>query len=91
MYLDVKFFKNVVKMLETDHNLVRPLEEVTEAWKFHVDQTIIQCKEIIAAAEFQEEREVVFSQFNEVVTSLENLGWYPVMRNETFLEEDDEE
>lgn len=84
MYLDTKFFKNVIHMLETDHNLVRPMDEVTEAWKFHVDQTIRQCKEIMASAAFQEEREIVFSQFDEVVTKLETLGWYPVLKTDSY-------
>jgi len=91
MYLDVKFFKNIIRMLETNHNLVRPMEEVTEAWKFHVDKTIMQCKEIIAAAEFQEEREALFQQFDEIVTRLDTLGWYPILKSESYIEDNNEE
>lgn len=91
MYLDVKFFRNVIRMLETNHNLVRPMEEVTEAWKFHVDQTIMQCKEILAAAEFQEEREIIFSQFDEVVTRLAQMEWYPILKNESYIDSDYDE
>ena len=90
MYVDVKFFKNVIHMLETNHNMIRLRDDVTEAWKFHVDQTIIQSKEVIKAAEYQEERDSVFSQFNEVMTQLENFGWYPVLKSESYINFDNE-
>lgn len=89
MYLDVKFFKNVIHMLETDHNIIRPLDNITEAWKFHVDQTITQCKDLIKAAEYQEERDSVFTDFDEVVTRLEEIGWYPILKTDTYIEFDD--
>lgn len=91
MYLDLKFFKNLVKMLETNHNMVRERHDVTEAWIFHVDQTLIQCKELIRAADHQEERESLFRQYDEMVSFLESIGWYPIMKSESYLDFDDEE
>ena len=89
MYLDVKFFKNLIKMLETNHNMVRERKDVTEAWLFHVDQTLVQCKEIARSAEYKEERESLFRDYNEIVTQLEEMGWYPILKDQTYLNIED--
>ena len=74
MIIDVIFFKNIINMLETNHNIVRNNDMVTETWKHYVDATIGQCKEMIAVAKYQEEREAIFTEYDEIITRLENLG-----------------
>ena len=47
MKIDVKFFQGLLHMLETNHNIVRKDDNISESWKFIVDNTIVQCKELV--------------------------------------------
>jgi len=81
MVVDVKFFSNLLKVLEMNHNIIRDMDKASESWLYYGDKIITQCKEIIEVAKYQEERNAVFADFDEIYTRIDELGIIPILKD----------